>query len=100
MIEDGLRHHRKAHRSDHLSHLPRGRCGELIQLDGSDHRWFEDRALSSGLLVLIDDTTSRLQQMRFMKFKSTFSHIEALDEDLRVDVRLLFVRYGTFCVGK
>lgn len=37
---------------------PRNRracLGELIQIDGSDHRWFEDRAPACTLLVYIDD---------------------------------------------
>jgi transposase len=39
---------------------PRNRracLGELIQIDGSDHRWFEDRAPACTLLVYIDDAT-------------------------------------------
>lgn len=41
---------------------PRNRracCGELIQIDGSDHRWFEDRGPACTLLVFIDDATSQ-----------------------------------------
>ena len=44
-------------------HQPRNRrscLGELIQIDGSDHRWFEERAPACTLLVFIDDATSRL----------------------------------------
>ncbi|WP_416171872.1 helix-turn-helix domain-containing protein [Pseudomonas aeruginosa] len=36
---------------------PRNRracCGELIQIDGSDHRWFEDRGPACTLLVFIE----------------------------------------------
>ncbi len=45
---------------------PRARracLGELIQIDGSDHRWFEDRAPACTLLVYVDDATSRLMQV-------------------------------------
>ncbi|CAD6561184.1 hypothetical protein LMG24235_07210 [Paraburkholderia sabiae] len=41
---------------------PRNRracLGELVQIDGSDHRWFEDRAPACTLLVFIDDATGR-----------------------------------------
>lgn len=31
--------------------------GELVQLDGSVHRWFEQRGLESYLLTLVDDVT-------------------------------------------
>lgn len=38
--------------------------GELIQIDGSDHYWFEDRGSACTLLVFIDDATSTLMQLR------------------------------------
>jgi hypothetical protein len=53
--------------------------GELIQIDGSDHRWFEDRGPACTLLVFIDDATSTLMQLRFVTSESTFSYFEALD---------------------
>jgi hypothetical protein len=31
---------------------------ELVQIDGSDHRWFEDRAPACTLLVYVDDATA------------------------------------------
>ncbi|GAB5100017.1 ISNCY family transposase [Caballeronia sp. HLA56] len=61
-------------------HQPRNRrsCyGELIQIDGSDHRWFEDRAPACTLLVFIDDATSRLMTLHFTATESTFSYFEA-----------------------
>ena len=51
--------------------------GELIQIDGSDHRWFEDRAPACTLLVFIDDATSRLMTLHFTATESTFSYFEA-----------------------
>jgi transposase len=59
---------------------PRARracLGELIQIDGSDHRWFEDRAPACTLLVFIDDATSRLMGLHFTATESTFSYFEA-----------------------
>src|SRR5467141_3513489 len=58
------------HRREHF--------GELIQIDGSDHRWFEDRAAPCTLLVFIDDATSRLMELRFVPSESTFAYFEAL----------------------
>ncbi len=40
--------------------------GDLIQIVGSDHRWFKDRADPCTLLVFIDDATSTLMELRFM----------------------------------
>jgi hypothetical protein len=51
--------------------------GELIQIDGSDHAWFEDRAPACTLLVYIDDATSRLMHLHFTYSESTFSYFEA-----------------------
>src|ERR1700692_1884918 len=50
--------------------------GELIQIDGSDHRWFEDRAAPCTLLVFIDDATSRLMELRFVRSESTFAYFD------------------------
>ena len=50
-------------------HQPRHRrdcVGELIQIDGSEHWWFEDRGPQCTLLVFIDDATSRLMHLRFV----------------------------------
>jgi len=59
---------------------PRARracLGELIQIDGCDHRWFEDRAPACTLLVFIDDATGRLMALHFTQTESTFSYFEA-----------------------
>lgn len=59
---------------------PRNRrncVGELIQIDGSDHRWFEERGPACTLLVYIDDATSRLMHLHFTYSESTFSYFEA-----------------------
>ena len=51
--------------------------GELIQVDGSDHHWFEDRAARCTLLVYIDDATGSLMQLWFCDGESTFNYFEA-----------------------
>ena len=59
---------------------PRNRrqcVGELIQIDGSDHAWFEGRGAACTLLVYIDDATSRLMHLHFTYSESTFSYFEA-----------------------
>lgn len=33
--------------------------GELVQMDGSHHAWFEDRGLRCCLMVMVDDATER-----------------------------------------
>jgi transposase len=79
MAEDGMWLPRKERRKLHQPRLRRECYGELIQIDGSDHHWFEDRGPACTLLVFIDDATSTLMQLRFVKSESTFSYFEALE---------------------
>ena len=39
----------------------RAHFGELVQLDGSDHAWFEDRGPSCTLMVMVDDATGHVE---------------------------------------
>jgi transposase len=79
MTEAGLWLSRRQRRQFHPPRLRRERCGELIQIDGSEHRWFEERAAPCTLLVFIDDATGRLMQLRFVPSESAFSYFEALE---------------------
>jgi hypothetical protein len=59
---------------------PRSRracLGEMVQIDGCDHRWFEDRAPACTALVYVDDATSRLMVVLFVGAESTFAYFEA-----------------------
>ncbi len=49
--------------------------GELIQIDGSYHDWFEGRAAKCCLLVFIDDATGKLQHLRFCEAETTFDYM-------------------------
>lgn len=82
MQDDGIWLSRKQRRRFHQPRLRRECMGELIQIDGSDHRWFEDRVGPCTLLVFIDDATSTLMELRFVKSESTFSYFEALESYL------------------
>jgi hypothetical protein len=77
MVEFGLWLSRKQRRSFHQPRLRRQHHGELIQIDGSDHRWFEGRAAPCTLLVFIDDATSKLMQLRFVASETTENYFEA-----------------------
>jgi hypothetical protein len=60
---------------------PRNRrhcVGELVQIDGSEHAWFEERAPKCTLLVYVDDAISRLMHLYFIYSESTFSYFEAM----------------------
>lgn len=57
--------------------------GELIQLDGSPHRWFEARANPCTLIAYIDDATSRIMDGAFMDYEGTFTLFEATEHYLK-----------------
>jgi hypothetical protein len=48
----GRVHRTKRKRREHF--------GDMLQIDGSDHAWFEDRGKSCTLMVLVDDATGRI----------------------------------------
>ncbi len=60
--------------------------GELVQIDGSPHAWFEERGPACSLLVLIDDATGKLLGLLLVKQES-FHAYAAL-------VRAYFERHG------
>jgi molybdenum-dependent DNA-binding transcriptional regulator ModE len=61
LMQEGLweRHRRRSEYRQRRE--PRGRFGELVQLDGSHHRWFEDRGDYSCLMNMVDDATKTTQ---------------------------------------
>ncbi len=68
MIDAGIwKGKTRKHAKVHQMRTRRSACGELIQLDGSPHDWFEGRRESCCLLVLIDDATSKIMGLRFVE---------------------------------
>jgi hypothetical protein len=71
----------------------RARYGELVQMDGSHHDWFEGRRAEAVLMVLIDDATGRVEARFFEEetteaaFEMLLRHITAqgLPQELYVD---------------
>ena len=57
--------------------------GELVQIDGSPHDWFEGRADPCVLLVFIDDATGKVVQLRFVESESFFSYAQAAQDYFR-----------------
>ncbi len=80
----------------------RPRFGELIQIDGSPHDWFEGRAPRCTLIVFIDDATGRLTALRFVPAETTRAYLETLRAHvLTHGVPLAFYsdRHGIFRVN-
>jgi transposase len=80
MIEEELWKPKKARKV--VAHQMRERraCyGELVQVDGSPHDWFEGRAAECTLRVYIDDATGKLGQLLFVESESFFSYCRATE---------------------
>ena len=76
MIEDGLwLDRRRRLPSVHQPRNRRERIGELIQIDGSKHYWFEDRGSECTLLAFIDDATSWIMHAAFVPSESTLDYM-------------------------
>ena len=87
MVEAELWLPRAQRRRFHQPRLRRERRGELVQIDGSEHRWFEDRGPPCTLLVFVDDATSAIMQARFVPSETTFASFEALEGYLKAHGR-------------
>ena len=67
MIEEEIWKPKKARKLEVHQHRERRACfGEMVQIDGSPHDWFEGRSPKCTLLVFIDDATGALLQLRFV----------------------------------
>ncbi len=84
MIADDLwqpKRRKQAH--VHQRRPRRPRLGELVQIDGSPHDWFEGRGPRCTLIVFIDDATSRLMALRFVPTETTQAYMETLRDHLK-----------------
>jgi hypothetical protein len=78
MMADGIWTTRRDRASRVYQPRRRRPClGELVQIDGCLHHWFEGRGPQCTALVFVDDATSRLMELRFARSESTFDYFEA-----------------------
>jgi hypothetical protein len=78
MIAEGVWKPRRAKKSAvHQMRERRACLGELVQIDGSDHAWFEERGERCTLLVFIDDATGKLLELLFVHDETFFAYCEA-----------------------
>lgn len=80
----------------------RARFGELIQIDGSPHDWFEGRAEPCTLLVFIDDATGKLTRLRFAPAETTLGYMRVLHDHIAahgVPVALYSDKHSIFRVN-
>jgi Winged helix-turn helix len=104
MLAEGLWQERKQRlKPVHQPRCRRDCVGELIQIDGSEHYWFEDRGPPCTLLVYIDDATSRLMHLKFVETESTFDYFRSTREYLEAygkPVAFYSDKHATFRVNK
>lgn len=77
--------------------------GELIQLDGSPHRWFEDRGNSCTLIAFIDDATSQIMDGMFVDYEGTWTLFEATEHYLKIHGKPLAFyvdKHSTFKINR
>jgi transposase len=60
----------------HQTRERRSCFGELVQIDGSHHKWFEERGPKCCLLVFIDDATSKIVGLRFEEQETTAGYFK------------------------
>ncbi len=79
---------------------PRRACrGELVQIDGSHHDWFEQRAPKCCLIAFIDDATGQVLAARLWDGETTQGYLQMLHEHVSthgVPAALYSDRHGIF----
>ena len=104
MIEENL--WKAKQRKEVVIHTFRERrpcVGELIQLDGSPHAWFEDRAEKCTLIAFIDDATSRIMDGEFADYEGTFTLYNATEHYLNTygkPLSLYVDKHSTFRINR
>jgi transposase len=83
MIAEGIWKPRRPRREVHLWRPRRPCFGELVQMDTSEHAWFEGRGQAEPVLVsMIDDATGR-QRKRFFPADTTEANLDLLGRWVR-----------------
>jgi transposase len=77
IVEEWWKPKRAKQPETHQMRERRACFGELVQIDGSDHDWFEGRGPRCTLLVYIDDATGQLGELWFVPEETFFGYCEA-----------------------
>lgn len=79
MIKDNIWKPKRQRRPRiHQMRERRDQRGELVQIDGSPHAWFEDRGPKCCLLVFIDDAASELLWLQFFASETTNAYFQSV----------------------
>jgi hypothetical protein len=104
MIEEAIWKPRRAKKPPTHQMRERRAClGELVQIDGSEHDWFEGRGPKCTLLVFIDDATGQLLELWFVPHESFFAYCQAARhyfEDYGKPLAFYSDKHGVFRVNQ
>ena len=80
MIQEGLwKAKRRKREKIYQRRAGKSKEGELVQVDGSFHNWFEDRRPNCCLIQFVDDATSEILHARFCEQESTNDYFICLE---------------------
>jgi len=83
MIQSGVWSQKKEKRPViHQQRKRRAHYGELIQIDGSPHKWFESRAEACDLIIYIDDATGHIYG-RFFPSETSAAYMTLMREYIK-----------------
>src|SRR5271169_2758102 len=82
LLTAGLWQRRRRRQAHRARRLRKAHAGELVQMDGSHHDWFEGRRGWAVLMVMIDDATGRTYA-RFFEGETTVASLETFREYTR-----------------
>lgn len=91
LVEHNLWHSKRRKRNVHPLRARRARFGELVQMDGSPHDWFEERGPRCTLLLAIDDATSCVTAGHFELTETTDGYFRLIRKHLDI--------FGRFCAA-
>jgi hypothetical protein len=77
LMAKGVTHFRRRKRPHRAWRARKAHVGELVQLDGSHHDWFEGRGPACVLMAYIDDASSRVFA-RFYDYEGTMPAMDSL----------------------
>ena len=82
MLAEGVEYRRRGKRPHRSWRARKPHCGEMVQVDGSHHDWFEGRGPKAVLMAFIDDATGRVFA-RFYEYEGTMPALDSLKRYIR-----------------
>ena len=104
MISKGLWVERKKKKQNiHQLRERRSKEGELIQIDGSPHYWFEERGPKCSLLLAIDDATGKIMNALFAPTEALWPYFKLLSSYVSTHGRMVAIysdKHSVFKVNR